>query len=65
MTYFLFLCFVWWLGAIVSDVEAKAASFKITLGAPNSFQQTLCVTLKKEAELEIEEMCSDPASQNF
>lgn len=50
---------------MVSDVEAKAASFKITLGAPNSFRKTLYVTLTKEAELEIEEMCSDPASQNF
>lgn len=50
---------------MVSDVEAKAASFKVTLGAPNSFRQTLYVTLTKEAELEIEEMCSDPASQNF
>ena len=47
------------MAAIVSDVEAKAASFKITLGAPNSFQQTPYVTLTNKAELEIEEVCSE------
>lgn len=39
-------------------LKPKAASFKITLSAPNSFQQTPYVTLTNKAELEIEEMCS-------
>lgn len=34
-------------------------------GSPNSFQQTLNLTLTNEIELEIQEMGSDSTSQNF